>query len=444
MWGLLSTKLRVMNNSLIEIKDLYLAFGPNRRQAMRMLRNGRSKEQIRTRTNSVIAVDNVNLSIEEGEIFVVMGLSGSGKSSLLRCINMLNEPTSGTIKVSGKDVTKMDKKELLNFRRNEVGMVFQHFGLMPHRTIVENIAFGLEIQGDGTDDREAKAREMIELVGLSGFEDSYPDQLSGGMQQRVGIARALATDSKILLMDEAFSALDPLIRTQMQDDLLDIQQKLQKTIVFITHDLDEALKLGNQIAIMKDGQIVQQGKPDDILLNPANDYVKDFIGNVDMGKVITASTIMRPFRSRVTLGRHGPASANREMIRRRFHFMAVQDRNRVFKGYVRQKDINRLLREGDNDMTKIIIDVPKVSLDTHVTDLLPLFIDQTYPLVVVNEKGRAVGFITHSTVVSLVTGLSDGKVKDIIDVSRQEADKIEKIEGVNGKSNANDATTVNF
>lgn len=401
-------------SNIIETKDLYLIFGSNRRQAMRMLRRGRDKDYIRSRTNSIIAVNGVNLSIKEGEIFVVMGLSGSGKSSLLRCFNMLNEPTSGSIRIDGKEVTKMDNKELLNFRRNEVGMVFQHFGLMPHKTILENIAFGLEIQGQSTEERFKKAKEMIDLVGLSGYEESYPDQLSGGMQQRVGIARVLATDSKILLMDEAFSALDPLIRTQMQDDLLDIQKKLQKTIVFITHDLDEALKLGDHIAIMKDGVIVQQGEPDEILLNPADDYVRDFIGSVDMGKVITASTIMTSFRDKLTLGRHGPAYANRIMSRQRFRFMAVQDRQRKFRGYVRQKDIKQLLSDKDNDMQKVVFNVPTVNADTHVTDLLPLFIDQNYPLVVVDENEQAIGFVTHANVVSMVTGQTNGKVRDMI------------------------------
>lgn len=408
-------KYNTLMSNFIEVKDLYLIFGSNKRQAMRMLKNGREKEQIKARTNCTIAVNNVNLSINEGEIFVVMGLSGSGKSSLLRCFNMLNIPTEGSIEVNGKNITQMDKKELLNFRRTEVGMVFQHFGLLPHRTIIENIAFGLEIQDKDPAVRLKKATEMLELVGLAGYENSYPHQLSGGMQQRVGIARALATDSKILLMDESFSALDPLIRTQMQDDLIDIQKKLKKTIIFITHDLDEALKLGDHIAIMKDGVVVQQGEPEEILLNPADDYVKDFIGSVDMGKVISASSIMNTFREHIELGKDGPAYADRMMSRYRFRFLPVSDRNKVFKGYIRQKDVKRLLEEKDNDMQKIIMDIPKISADVHVTDLLPLFIDQKYPLVVTDEDGKALGFLTHANVVSMVTGFSDGEVKGIID-----------------------------
>lgn len=390
--------------NVIEVNNLSLIFGSNKRQAMRMLRNGRDKEQIKSKTNCTIAVNNVNLSITEGEIFVIMGLSGSGKSSLLRCFNMLNIPTEGSIKVYGKNIIEMNKKELLNFRRTGVGMVFQHFGLMPHKTIIDNIAFGLEIQKIPLEKRLEKAQEMIELVGLTGYENSYPNELSGGMQQRVGIARALATDSKILLMDESFSALDPLIRAQMQDDLIDIQKKLKKTIIFITHDLDEALKLGAHIAIMKDGEIVQQGEPEDILLNPADDYVREFIGNVDMGKVITASTIMRPFHERIIVGKDGPAYANRIMSKYGFRFMAVEDKQREFKGYVRQKDVKRLLEENDNDLQKIIIDMPLISPDTLVSDLLPHFIDQQYPIPVVNDKKRVIGFINHIDVVSMVVG----------------------------------------
>lgn len=401
-------------NNFIEVKDLFLIFGSNKKHALRMLKNGKEKEHIKAKTNCTIAVNKANINITEGEIFVVMGLSGSGKSSLLRCFNLLNVPTEGSIKVKGKDITKMDKKELLNFRRTEIGMVFQHFGLLPHRTIIDNIAFGLEIQNKKPEERLKKASEMLELVGLSGYESSYPHQLSGGMQQRVGIARALATDSNILLMDESFSALDPLIRTQMQDDLIEIQKKLKKTIIFITHDLDEALKLGDHIAIMKDGVIVQQGEPEDILLNPADDYVRDFIGSVDMGKNICASSIMNAFREHITLGKDGPAYADHIMSKYRFRFLAVEDKQKVFKGYIRQKDVKRLIESGDNDLQKIIMDIPKVSPDTHVTDLLPLFIDQKYPLVVIDEKGRAQGFLNHANVVSMVTGYSDGEVKEMI------------------------------
>ena len=299
--------------SKIEVKNLSLIFGANKKHALKMLEQGKSKKEIRTKTKCTVAVNNVSLNINAGEIFVIIGLSGSGKSSLLRCFNMLNISTAGSILIDDEDITKMDKHQLLELRRKKVGMVFQHFGLLPHRTIIDNVAFGLEIQDRPIEERAKKAKDIIEMVGLKGYENSYPSQLSGGMQQRVGIARALATDSQILLMDEAFSALDPLIRTQMQDELLDVQEKLKKTIIFITHDLDEALKLGNNIAIMKDGVIVQQGQSEDILLNPADDYVRAFVENVDRSKIITASSIMETFKTKIQREKDGPATVLRQM-----------------------------------------------------------------------------------------------------------------------------------
>ena len=399
----------------IEMKNLFLIFGTAKKQALRMLKSGKSKKEIHQRTKCTIAVNNVSLSIKESEIFVVMGLSGSGKSSLLRCFNMLNVPTSGSISIDGEDITKMNKSKLLNLRRKKVGMVFQNFGLLPHKTIIDNVAFGLEIQDINLKERYEKAKEIIEIVGLSGYENEYPYQLSGGMQQRVGIARAIATDSQILLMDEAFSALDPLIRAQMQDDLLDIQQKLKKTIIFITHDLDEALKLGNTIAIMKDGVIVQQGSPEDILMNPADDYVKAFIGNVDLSKIITASTIMEPFRARVQLGKDGLASALRLMERHTLRFVAVTSEDNKFKGYVRKKDVERKIAAGERGLESILMDIPKVMEDHSVSDMLPLFINQKYPLAVVDGNEKLIGCIRYSDIVAMVTGYDEEAVKEIIE-----------------------------
>jgi glycine betaine/proline transport system ATP-binding protein len=401
--------------SKIEVKNLNLIFGANKKHALRMLEQGKSKKEIRAKTKCTVAVNNANLSINEGEIFVIIGLSGSGKSSLLRCFNMLNVPTSGSIMIDDKDITKMDKHGLLSLRRQKVGMVFQHFGLLPHRTIIDNVAFGLEIQGKPLEERLAKAKEIIEIVGLKGYENSYPKQLSGGMQQRVGIARAIASDSQILLMDEAFSALDPLIRNQMQDDLLDIQDRLKKTIIFITHDLDEALKLGNTIAIMKDGVIVQQGQAEDILLNPADDYVRAFVENVDRSKIITASSIMEPFRARVILGKDGPAAILRQMERFLMRFLPVVDHTNAFKGYVRESDVRKVLEGKIGNLSDILIEIPKVVEDMSVSDLLPLFINQKYPLVVVDHRDRPVGYIRHSDVVAMVTGYDDGEVQTIIE-----------------------------
>ena len=290
----------------IEIKDLSILFGPEKAKAKKMIKQGKSKQEILKETGCTIAVRNANLEIKEGEMFVIMGLSGSGKSTLVRCINRLNEPSMGEIWLSGRNITSLSDKELLQIRRKEMAMVFQHFGLLPHRTVLSNIAFGLELQGVPKEEREKKAYESIAVVGLKGYENQRVDELSGGMQQRVGLARALANDPEVLLMDEAFSALDPLIREQMQDELLDLQEKMKRTIVFITHDLDEAIKLGDRIAIMKDGEVVQVGTSEEILTEPANDYVARFVENVDRSKIITASSLMidKPLVAR--LKKEGP------------------------------------------------------------------------------------------------------------------------------------------
>ena len=278
--------------SKIEIKNIYKIFGSNPEHVLPMVKDGASKEQVMEETGHTVGLDNVSLSIEEGEIFVCMGLSGSGKSTLIRHINRLIDPTAGEVLVNNVDVCSLDEKEILEFRKKTMSMVFQRFGLFPHKTIIENVAYGLEIQEVPEDKRKEIAQGQIDAVGLQGFENQYPAQLSGGMQQRVGLARALATDPQILLMDEAFSALDPLIRSEMQSQLMDLQSKLKKTIVFITHDLDESLKLGDHIGILNGGRLVQVGRPEDIILNPADDYVKAFVKDVNRSKVLRARTIM--------------------------------------------------------------------------------------------------------------------------------------------------------
>ena len=278
--------------SKIEIKNIYKIFGSNPEQVLPMVKDGASKEQVMEETGHTVGLDNVSLSIKEGEIFVCMGLSGSGKSTLIRHINRLIDPTAGEVLVNNVDVCSLDEKEILEFRKKTMSMVFQRFGLFPHKTIIENVAYGLEIQEVPEDKRKEIAQGQIDAVGLQGFENQYPAQLSGGMQQRVGLARALATDPQILLMDEAFSALDPLIRSEMQSQLMDLQSKLKKTIVFITHDLDESLKLGDHIGILNGGRLVQVGRPEDIILNPADDYVKAFVKDVNRSKVLRARTIM--------------------------------------------------------------------------------------------------------------------------------------------------------
>ncbi len=279
--------------SKIEIKNVYKIFGNNPQSVMPMVRDGANKEEVLEQTGHTVGLDNVSLNIEEGETFVCMGLSGSGKSTLIRHLNRLIDPTDGEILVEGTNVMSFNKEQLIDFRRHKMSMVFQRFGLFPHKTVLQNVGYGLEMQGKPEDERDRTAMEKIEAVGLTGFENQFPNQLSGGMQQRVGLARALATDSDIMLMDEAFSALDPLIRSDMQKQLLDLQSELKKTIVFITHDLDESLRLGDHIGILNAGKLVQVGTPVDIIMNPADDYVKAFVKDVNRAKVIKAKIVMK-------------------------------------------------------------------------------------------------------------------------------------------------------
>ena len=276
----------------IEIRNVYKIFGNNPSEVLPIVRNGATKEEVLEKTGHTVGLDNVTLSIQEGETFVCMGLSGSGKSTLIRHLNRLIDPTDGDIIVDGTNIMELDEQQLIDFRKHELSMVFQRFGLFPHKTVIQNIAYGLEIQGKILEDRNEIAMIQIEAVGLQGFENQYPSQLSGGMQQRVGLARALATNPQILLMDEAFSALDPLIRSDMQQQLIELQTKLKKTIVFITHDLDESLRLGDHIGILNGGRLVQVGTPEEIIMNPADDYVKAFVKDVNRAKVLRAKTVM--------------------------------------------------------------------------------------------------------------------------------------------------------
>ena len=278
--------------SKIEINNIYKIFGNNPNSVMDMVKNGSTKDEVLEQTGHTVGLDNVSLNIEEGETFVCMGLSGSGKSTLIRHLNRLIDPTAGEIHIDGKNVMNFDPEQLIDFRRHKMSMVFQRFGLFPHKTVMQNVGYGLEMQGKSEEERDKVAMEKIEAVGLNGFENQFPNQLSGGMQQRVGLARALATNSDIMLMDEAFSALDPLIRSDMQKQLIDLQSELKKTIVFITHDLDESLRLGDHIGILNAGKLVQVGTPVDIIMNPADDYVKAFVKDVNRAKVIKAKIIM--------------------------------------------------------------------------------------------------------------------------------------------------------
>ena len=403
----------------IEIKNLYLIFGKEKERAFRRLKQGRSKADILKSTGCTVAVQDANLTINEGEIFVIMGLSGSGKSSLLRCLNKLNVPTRGEVLINGEDVVKASDKRLMEIRREKFAMVFQHFGLLPHRTVLHNIAFGLELQGVSKEEREQTALKSMELVGLEGYGDMMVSELSGGMQQRVGLARALANDPEVLLMDEAFSALDPLIRVQMQDELIAIQQEMKKTIVFITHDLSEAIKLGDRIAIMRDGEIVQVGTPEDILTHPANEYVEDFVESVDRSKIISASSIMlqRPVFARFP--KEGPATLVRQMRERKLTIIPVVDEKRKLLGEVHIKDLTRLRNSNVKSIESAIkTDNLSVSPDAIIEDLLPLLTKTNSPICVTDEDNKLLGIIPLPWLIIEMTGKERSEIEEIIQNSQ--------------------------
>ncbi len=399
----------------IRIENLSLVFGKSRNKALSMADNGQTKDEILASTGATVAVRNVNLQIFEGEVFVVMGLSGSGKSTLLRCINRLINPSAGKIYINGQEIISMGEKELLNVRRKEMSMVFQHFGLLPHRTVLSNVAFGLELQNVPQGEREQKAMETIDLVGLKGYENQKVGELSGGMQQRVGLARGLANNPEVLLMDEAFSALDPLIRSQMQDELLILQEKMKKTIVFITHDLDEAIKLGDRIAIMKDGEIVQSGTSEEIITNPANDYIRSFVEKVDRGKIVTAASIMFSNPKIARLKKDGPAGVLRIMRENGLEILPVVRTNRTFLGYVKLEDILELIEQGVKTIETVINDnVMSVIADTTVENMLPLLSKTNMPIPVVNEENHLLGVVTPTSIIAESTGMAKKEIKDIV------------------------------
>ena len=337
--------------SKIEIKNVYKIFGNNPQSVMPMVRDGANKEQVLEQTGHTVGLDNVSLNIEEGETFVCMGLSGSGKSTLIRHLNRLIDPTDGEILVEGTNVMSFNKEQLIDFRRHKMSMVFQRFGLFPHKTVLQNVGYGLEMQGKPEDERDRTAMEKIEAVGLTGFENQFPNQLSGGMQQRVGLARALATNTDIMLMDEAFSALDPLIRSDMQKQLLDLQAELKKTIVFITHDLDESLRLGDHIGILNAGKLVQVGTPVDIIMNPADDYVEAFVKDVNRAKVIKAKIIMIPANQANGIDKNNLIKVQEDQFIEEFLPQVVctnancevVDKKGNVKGYITNKELQKSL-----------------------------------------------------------------------------------------------------
>jgi glycine betaine/proline transport system ATP-binding protein len=373
-------------------------FGRQAQRAIEDLRKGKGKTEVQSEHAAVVGSFDVSLEIKSGEIFVIMGLSGSGKSTLLRLINRLHEPSTGRVHIDGQDITELGPKQLRELRREKFGMVFQSFALLPHRTVMGNVEFGLEIQGVDKEERRKRSQEVIETVGLSGYESKYASELSGGMQQRVGLARALAADPEILLMDEAFSALDPLIRSQLQDDLLEIQDRLGKTIVFVSHDLDEALKLGNRIAIMRDGRLIQVGTPEEIIAHPADDYVSAFVEGADRTQVLTAEQIMR----RPTTTGHpedAPRTLLRKMERSGFGGLVMMDNARRVHGYIgldeaiRQRDYERIA-------PSTIQQLPTATIDTRLCDLITLITQQASPIVVLDDRERLIGVVDKSTLLA--------------------------------------------
>lgn len=385
----------------IEIKNLYKVFGSDPAKGLKLLEEGLSKEEIYEKTKLTVGVQDASFAVNKGEIFVVMGLSGSGKSTLVRMLNRLIEPTAGQVLVDGEDVTKMDKKELVKFRRSKTSMVFQSFALMPHLTVLENAAFGLELDGVDKKTRIERAGDALIQVGLEGWEDAYPDQLSGGMQQRVGLARGLAVDPDILLMDEAFSALDPLIRTEMQDELLKLQDRHERTIVFISHDLDEALRIGDRIAIMEGGRVVQVGTPEEILQHPADDYVRAFFRGVDPTGVIAAGDIVRDSQPTVIWHtQSGSPRATLEMLNNRDReFAYVLDSERQFYGVVSIDSLRAVLDSGIDKPqleSAFIQNALVVRTDESLQDILPQVASHAWPIPVVDENNVYHGVVSKN------------------------------------------------
>jgi len=388
-----------MSDIIIETKNLSKLYGTRREEAMELLGQGTEKAEVLKKTGVTTALYDINLQIPRGKIFVVIGLSGSGKSTLVRCFNRLHRPTSGSVTFDGVDLLKLNKQELREFRRRKMAMVFQSFGLMSHRNVLGNVAYGLEVSGMGREEREKRAREAIALVGLAGWEESMIGSLSGGMRQRVGLARALANDPEVLLMDEPFSALDPLVRNDMQFELLSIQRKLGKTVIFITHDIDEAFHLGDTVAIMRDGRLIQVDTPEGMSTRPADDYVRRFIDSADKSKVLSVRNIMITPVSLIKPG-DGIDHALRLMRKNAISSVYVVDGQMKLQGILTLADAMRAKRE-NLDLTEMIIkDVPSAGLDASVEEIMPLSAESPYPLAVLDEGGRLQGIVTKASVLS--------------------------------------------
>lgn len=392
--GVLSTKIKV--------KELTKIFGHNPKKAIPLLKDGMSKKEILDKTGLTVGVNRWSFEVEDGELFVIMGLSGSGKSTLIRLINRMIEPTYGDVYIDDKNISKLDEEGLRDARREKMSMVFQNFALFPHYTILENASYGLTVKNGQTESGNKKAMEALKLVGLEGYEDQYPDQLSGGMQQRVGLARALATDTDILIMDEAFSALDPLIRKEMQDELVYLQSEMKKTVLFITHDLNEALKIGDRIAVMKDGEILQVDSPEQLLSNPKNDFIREFVQDVDRSKVLTAENVMtRP--DTININRHGPKAALSKMLMSGNSSIFVVNNKRELLGYVLAEDASNAYAKGQKNLEGIIRDdMITIDKDYPLENVVTSIQDAKIPITVVEDKILR-GIIIKGTVLAALS-----------------------------------------
>ncbi|WP_421159672.1 glycine betaine/L-proline ABC transporter ATP-binding protein ProV [Aeromonas dhakensis] len=386
----------------LEVKSLYKIFGDQPEKAFKLLAKGHDRASILQKTGQTLGVQDVNLAIDEGEIFVVMGLSGSGKSTLVRLFNRLIEPSRGLVLIDGEDIAAISDSELRQVRRKKISMVFQSFALMPHLSVLENTAFGLELAGVPLAERQQSARQALQQVGLGQWTDAFPDALSGGMKQRVGLARALANDPDILLMDEAFSALDPLIRTEMQDELLKLQASQQRTIVFISHDLDEAMRIGDRIAIMQDGQLVQVGTPDEILNQPANDYVRAFFRGVDLAHVFSARDVasrkQMPLIKKHTTD--GPGNALRQLKEQEREFGYVVDRRRRFIGVVSVESLGQAVRAKGSLEQALLADIQPILADTALNELISQVASAPCQVPVVEEDGTYLGLISKANLLN--------------------------------------------
>ncbi len=382
----------------IQVRGLSKVFGKQPKKALELRDQGLKRPEILEKTGQTLGLSNISFDVYEGELIVIMGLSGSGKSTLIRCLNRLIDTTEGEIIIDGENIPTLSEKALLECRRRHFSMVFQNFALFPHRTVRQNAEFGLEIRGIDKVERRNIAQNALTQVGLEGWEEAYPDQLSGGMQQRVGLARALANDSTVLLMDEAFSALDPLIRKDMQQELIQLQSKMQKTTVFITHDLDEALNIGDRIVLLKDGEVVQIGTPEEILTQPADDYVRRFIEGVDRSRVLTAESAMRPVRSTARES-DGPRTALHRMREHSIDSIYVTDRDRRLVGLLEAESASRAIDAKSETITDYLTqDFRNVPPEEPLQNLFAMFSDKSFPIAVIDEQQRLLGVVVKGAV----------------------------------------------